>query len=322
MHTERNNRWRQKSLQTALVSHTWAAALLVIFMTLTGGAAATAQTGGEGSRSSGNETGFFPSASRFSPLIADMKEPGFYGGFRSVDFGGPAQPGGGQQVITAAVVALGGHFEVWGLNPGTGPDGFTVGLFTGVFSQFNLDVPTSDLINTDYLVGPELTARKGRWSGRLRVFHQSSHLGDELLANNPAVERQTISFEVVDLLVAADWDLGPVQGRVYGGGGRVVSSANAFPPGLLQWGFEIRGDLLARPAGSALTPLAAVDVRSFEVQDWGPTVSAKAGLEWLRGPSGPGLRVLGVYLDGFLPFGQFFTSTRLRNAGVEIQLIP
>jgi len=58
-----------------------------------------------------------------------------------------------------------------------------VSLFGAVFAQFNLDTPSFDLLNADYLVGPELTLRHGRWSGRVRFYHQSSHLGDEFLLN-------------------------------------------------------------------------------------------------------------------------------------------
>ncbi len=54
----------------------------------------------------------------------------------------------------------------------------------GVF-QFDLSAPSSDLINTDYVVGVPLSWRSGGWSTRVRLYHQSSHLGDEFLLGRP-----------------------------------------------------------------------------------------------------------------------------------------
>lgn len=100
----------------------------------------------------------------------------------------------------------------------------------------------------------------GCWSARVRGFHQSSHLGDEFIINNPAVERKNLSFEAVDVLLAVEERLGRVYGRVYGGGAYIVSSANDLDPGLAQWGVEIRGPLFW-PIGddTTLRPVVAGD---------------------------------------------------------------
>ena len=261
-----------------------------------------------------------PTARYFMPLLADVKEPGFRAGARSIEIQSSAPPAGGQDVITAGEVALGGSFGLWRFGRDS-CDGLRFDLFSGVFSQFNLDVPTSDLLNTDYLVGLAFSARIGPWSGRLRVFHQSSHLGDELLLHNPEVERVNLSVEVVDLTVAGDWSAGPVAGRLYAGGGRVISSATALPPGMARWGVEITADDPWRLGGSQLLPLAGLDVRNLEVHQWGPSVSVKTGVEWQVVEEGPAVRLLGLYMDGFMPFGQFFTSAEQQNVGAELQLI-
>jgi Protein of unknown function (DUF1207) len=53
-----------------------------------------------------------------------------------------------------------------------------VGIQTDVFGLFDLDAPSTDLVDTDYLVGfPAYRARNV--SAMARFFHQSSHLGDE-----------------------------------------------------------------------------------------------------------------------------------------------
>src|SRR5207249_633724 len=56
-----------------------------------------------------------------------------------------------------------------------------VAVAAGVFSEFNMRSSTTDLVNIDYLVGLPITYRRGPFATRFRVFHESSHLGDEYL---------------------------------------------------------------------------------------------------------------------------------------------
>lgn len=68
----------------------------------------------------------------------------------------------------------------------------------GVFSIFDLNADSSDLINSDFFVGLPISARYGPLSAQVRVFHQSSHLGDEFLLRGP-VDRINLSYEGADL---------------------------------------------------------------------------------------------------------------------------
>ena len=60
----------------------------------------------------------------------------------------------------------------------------------------------SEFVNADYLLGIPVTMAIANWSGQLRVYHVSTHLGDELLVNNPNLVRLNPSYEGVDLFVA------------------------------------------------------------------------------------------------------------------------
>src|SRR5882672_9643176 len=60
-------------------------------------------------------------------------------------------------------------------------DGWQLGVFGSVDSIFNLDLPGDALGNTDYRIGLPLSWSRGAFSARARIFHQSSHLGDELI---------------------------------------------------------------------------------------------------------------------------------------------
>src|SRR2546425_1473844 len=81
---------------------------------------------------------------------------------------------------------------------------------------------TNDLINTDYLVGLPLTYRHGSWATRFRLYHQSSHLGDEYLLHTNA-QRVDLTFEAAELLVSKEI----AQWRGYGGGGGLFAPSPA-----------------------------------------------------------------------------------------------
>ena len=259
-----------------------------------------------------------PDDDLFRPILADMKQPRFYAGYRHVKFYGQSLPAGREgNVIDAGVVAMGGEFGLWGLRRSGCCDGFQINVMGGIFSQFNLDTPSVDLINTDFLVGLPLTFRQGRFSSRLRLYHQSSHLGDEFLLNNPDIDRQDLSFETVDILFSYDgswW-------RFYGGAGRILHFNPGLEPGLLQWGLELRAS--QRPwralKPTQFVPVLGIDFNALEEREWAVTTSLKGGVELLSPVKARRFRVLFVYLRGFIPFGQFFNSEKIENLGVEMQ---
>ncbi len=259
---------------------------------------------------------WFPHDDIFRPLLADMKQPRFYVSFRNVDFRTGGLPAGGtDDTIKAAIGGMGKDFGLWRRSTRHRCDGLQVSILGGVFSQFNLDTSSDDLINTDFLVGPELTLRRGPVSARLRIYHQSSHLGDEFILNNPGVDRVNLSFEVFDGLVAFTgrwW-------RLYVGGGYILSSDSDLPgDGLGQGGFELRGLRFGHKASRG-TLVFGTDWQSFEARDWDFTTSVKGGIE-LSNPAGSNrFRVLLVYLRGSVPFGQFFNTERIENYGLELQ---
>lgn len=208
-----------------------------------------------------------------------------------------------------------GLFRVGG--PGAG-DGFQLGLEAAVFAQFDLDSPSDDLLNTDYLVGLPLTFRWSGFSARARLYHQSSHLGDELLLRaDSEIERENLAFESAELIVSQE--LGGL--RVYAGGEYLFNRRPATLDAMIAHaGAEAR----AGPA-RGLRLVAAVDVKSSEQQEWKPAVSVRAGVEaaWWRSQGHPPRvwSLLAEYYDGPSPYGQFFLeSIRYYGAGVHFQL--
>ncbi|MFL5444840.1 MAG: DUF1207 domain-containing protein [Myxococcales bacterium] len=266
-----------------------------------------------------------PDNDLFRPLLADQREPRFYADYRHIFFrDSDVLAEGKGDDINAALVAFGGSFGVWGLRQPRGCDGFQVNLFGAVFAQFNLHTHSRDLLNADYLVGPTLTFRQGRWSGRLRVYHQSSHLGDEFLLNfglAHGVQRRELSFEIVDALFSAE----DTWWRLLAGGGLVVlSSADpdlTTKPAFLQWGLELRGPEWQPWAWLKQTRLRAVaggNFLSVEAAGWTVNTSVNAGLEWASPAATHRIRMLAVYQRAALLFSQFFTD-KAQNVGAQLQ---
>ena len=222
-----------------------------------------------------------------------------------------------------------GISDAFGLLRFGGPkhgDGFQISLAGSVFAQFDLDVNTYDLINADYIIGFPITFRRGVFSTRFRVFHQSSHLGDEFLLreNNPDFERENISYEAADMLISLDG--GPF--RVYGGGEYLLRrDPSDLERYVAHGGFELRPArrLLRFGSLAGVRFVAAGDLKASEQQDWKPAISIRTGFEFdrPRDSEPPGRRwgLLFEAYDGPSPYGQFFRrDVRYLGAGIHFTL--
>lgn len=259
----------------------------------------------------------FPRDDVFGRLLADPKEPRFYGGIYRITFRtGDVTAGSASDEMDSGFIGAGHNFGIWTRRQGK--DGIQVGLFGQIVSQFNLSYSSGDLINTDYLVGIPVSLRRGPWSGRVRLLHQSSHLGDEFLVRNHVIPVRNFGYEMFDGLLARD--LGPA--RLYAGMGAVFNSSTDFDPMMFQAGAEYRSrwDPGWRVFGLRPTAVCGVDYRTWQQQDWDPTVNAVAGLELAREDSPTLVRFLGTLLHGHFPFAQFFDDTEVDAVGLMLQL--
>lgn len=237
-------------------------------------------------------SGWLPPAKVFDPVIADPRWPRFSA---SIQFyqDDPILNTVGSANVGATIPFYG--WEAWDAQ-------WQVGLQGGVFSIFNMNAPSTDLVNADYFVALPLSVRKGDFSAQARLFHQSSHLGDEFLLRNP-VNRINLSYEGTDLLMS--WDFEKIL-RLYGGGGGLF---HTDPSNLKPW-FVHGGFQLTSPYPlftELLYPVAALDIQANEQEGWNPNFSARAGVEfrseWLDSRK---LQWLIEYYNGHSPNGQFF----------------
>jgi len=258
-----------------------------------------------------------PRGDVFCQLIADPKSPRSFATLVRERIDSTSSSTG-----NLASVGIGDVFPLGRWDGATLGDGVQLSLSAGVFAQFDLGTQSYDLLNADYMVGIPLTIRRGRTSMRLRIYHQSSHLGDEYLLREPPArrDRENLSFESVEGLFSLD--AGAM--RVYGGGEMLI---NREPSDLSRMvvhaGAELRPMPFIIPLGGlgGFRFLAATDVKSSKEHDWQPSVSARVGLEYDRARSAePAARrwaLLLEYYDGPSPYGQFFRE-QVRYTGIGV----
>ena len=259
-----------------------------------------------------------PRGDVFCPLLADPK------GQRSfVSYLHETSDQGDINLGSVGISDAFGLLRVGGPKPG---DGFQVSLAGSVFAQFDLDSSSYDLVNADYIIGLPITFRRKAFSTRFRLYHQSSHLGDEFLLreNNPKFVRENISFEAAEMILSLDG--GPF--RVYGGGEYLL---RRDPKDLER--YVAHGGVELRPARrlirfgtvAGVRFVAGGDVKASEEQDWKPAVSIRTGFEFDRprdtDPPGRRWGLLFEAYTGPSPYGQFFRNqVRYLGAGIHFTL--
>lgn len=188
-----------------------------------------------------------------------------------------------------------------------------VSLEGAIFSLFNLDGESKDLINSDFIFGVPLTFRTGALSTRIRYYHQSSHLGDEFILSNPDVKRVNLSFEDIELLVSGDYR----PFRLYGGGSIIVRSEPDLDPFRVQGGVEIRFDHVLHDAGIIL----AADYQGRQELDWELEESYILGLTFQNKADEAmrEARFVAEYFEGPSRNGQFYRE-HVSYWGLGLQL--
>ncbi|GMR12659.1 MAG: hypothetical protein BMS9Abin29_0850 [Gemmatimonadota bacterium] len=277
---------------------------------------------------SGDHDRWFPEESYFSAPVAAPREPTFaLRGIWTDVFTNTTAPGERDSFSFDGVdglprelqgeAAMGGHVRIWRPAEWAG-GGVILGIQTGVFGRFRLEVSSSDLISSDWLVAFPAEFALGRWSARVRFTHWSAHIGDELIETTGA-QRLDFTSETFDGMAA--YDFGAI--RLYGGGGLVTRSSleneEQLGPkfsdnGFVQAGAE--GRWLAWKDGRFGVE-TALDWQASDRVDWRGSVSAVAGVTVQDGARSASLRAL--FHDGPSPMGQFFLTDE-RYWGFELLL--
>lgn len=230
----------------------------------------------------------------FEPLIADPLWPHF-----SVSYQYFTDDGGLDRVVAATIGETVPLYRDY--SPLLGD--WQVSVQAAAYTINDLDTSSWDLVNSDFRFGLALTNRTGPVSGLFRVYHFSSHAGDEYLINND-VKRVNISNESIDAVLSfdlKDWL------RVYGGTAyRFGRHPKEFDPWSLQYGVEFRGQDKYR---DIFRPVAGVNFYHLEERDWATSISARAGFELESHTKFMNrIQFLIGYFNGPSPYGQFYQN--------------
>jgi len=255
------------------------------------------------------ETILFPQGQLFYPQMASPKEPRTHVTYLNLDLP--------HDSINIGSVGFGDSFGLvrwagWG-----DKEAWQLSISGAVFAQFNMD-DNSDLINADYIIGFPLSYRNGPWSARARLFHQSSHLGDEFLLNPQRPDlratRLNLSYEAIELLGALEWKgLQFTAGPTY-----ILHTDSDLKRYSVQAGIDYQS---RKPVFKPTMRLfASVMFNTWEETDWNTDINIKAGVN-IRSPYAEkrAIQIFGEYYHGNLPFGQFY-ELRAEYYGVGINV--
>lgn len=245
-------------------------------------------------------TGLLPSGHLFKPLLADPRWAHFSASYRHFvndNFEGR----------NIGAVSFGETIPFYRGNFGRSLAQWEAGLQAGVFSDFNLGAPSADLINTDFIASAYSSIRAKQFSAFGRIYHQSSHLGDEFLLRrvNSTFERINLSYEGADLRLSYEFPYGI---RLYGGGGGLFhKEPSSLKVWMTQYGVEFRSPW--RLDFAPVRPIIAADFKNFQENNWSTDVSARAGVEFDNlQVLGRKLQILLEYFNGNSPSGQFLRN--------------
>jgi hypothetical protein len=238
----------------------------------------------------------FPKGRLFQPLIADPRWPHFSASYQCyID---------DDELDNVGATSFGESFSLIRREAPFGGE-WEFGIQAAVFAVFDLDAESLDLINADYWVGFPLSYRKGKFSSIFRIFHQSSHLGDEYLLRN-RIDRVNVSYESLDFKVSYELTK-PV--RIYGGAGflfhRDPSDLDAWS---VQCGLELKCPYTLW--SGRIRPIAGFNLQSWEETRWDPDLCLRMGIQFEGSEeSTRRIQLLLEYFNGHSPNGQFYGRT-------------
>ncbi|MGQ0562043.1 MAG: DUF1207 domain-containing protein [Gemmatimonadota bacterium] len=204
---------------------------------------------------------------------------------------------------------IGGSIPLWRFAHWPGKGGVVASAQLGVFARFRIEYPTREDAGQDWFVGMPIEVAYDRFSGRFRIMHRSSHIGDELVQTTGA-QRIEFGGEYADFLAA--YELVDAV-RLYSGATWNFRSYTEALPALvlrdrkdtaqLQAGF----DASWLPwAGGRTGLVGGFDWQSQQRTNWRSQFAATGGFT-VKTDNGAA-RLLARYFNGPSLMGEFFLT--------------
>ena len=263
----------------------------------------------------------FPRVNYFDPVIADPHEPRLSlaalqtnvferaGEARELrrEFSFPDADDSADDF--QVMVGVGGAVPLWHLAEWKGKGGIVASAHVGVFARFRMEYPTREDTGQDWFIGMPIEIAYENFSGRFRIMHRSSHLGDEL-SETTGAERIEFGGEYADFLAGYDVAEGF---RLYGGATYNFRSYTARLPALVFRGRkdtgQLQGGLDVRRypwADGRIGVIAGADWQSQQRTNWRPQFAVTGGLDF-RTPRRSS-QIVARYFRGPSIMGEFFLT--------------
>ncbi|AUD05254.1 DUF1207 domain-containing protein [Spirosoma pollinicola] len=164
------------------------------------------------------------------------------------------------------------------------------------YHDYTLGKARRQIINTDYKISIIYNVRRGENNYRFRVYHLSSHLGDDYIYRNQitAPSPNSVNYELLD----ATYSRTVNNWRLYGGLGVVLRKTEERKPFSAQLGAFYK-----KQSTHAARLVGGVDIKFWQQTDFRPGIHGGIGVE--LGRTQNNLTFLFEGYSGFRPYSQF-----------------
>lgn len=244
---------------------------------------------------------FLPEKLLYRPYVADPRRPRFSIKWLSGDEG-----------ESHIQTAIGGYFPFLDIRRPSAPDSaFQVAGFAGSWSRWDTR-KSLDQIGTDFRGGLSFSYKRGPWALRLQNFHESDHLGDELIERTG---RKRISYRREDIGLGITYALEEYY-RLYAEAGYGYILGELNKPWRIQMGSEWEGSPLIAFGGR---PFAALDFQTWEESKWDPNINLELGVVYWNQIRSRSFRLSLDLYRGRDPLGEFLReSLRYLSLGFSL----
>ena len=194
-----------------------------------------------------------------------------------------------------------------------------LGMEVASFTQFEFrwvdGRSQRNILNTDFKVGMPLIYHKKNWTYRLRLFHVSSHWGDDYMIRNHiyAYIPNAVNYEQLDITASYT----KAFYRIYGGVGLVVRPETIRK----RWDFEAGFFISKKIAGSqGMAWIGGMDIKAYQQNNFNPGINMGVGLRMANRDKHP-FKLILQYYHGNLPFG-VYEARHVQWLGLGLYMNP